>query len=119
MRELLDQMKNDQQVDDAEHAFVSIYQNSQAMAQYSTEVETLNNNLDQMTQDLSDTNNLVVVLGREITALEEVIANLNVQLEVLNGKEEEIRTNRANDEIAYNVQCSHLSVSVVPYNLPE
>lgn len=42
------------------------------------------------------------MLTREISALEEVIANLEVQLDVLNGKEEEIRTNRANDEIAYN-----------------
>jgi hypothetical protein len=65
------------------------------MAQYNGEIESLQLNLEQMVQDLTDTNNLIDVLDRDIGTLNAIVKNLNAQLTILNGKEEDIRANRA------------------------
>jgi hypothetical protein len=64
-----------------------------------------------MVQDLADTNNLIDVLDRDIGTLNGIVKNLNAQLTILNGKEEDIRANRAQDEIAYNVSGQPLIIA--------
>jgi hypothetical protein len=59
--------------------------------------------LESLNTELSTTINFIVVVTRELEALEETIKNLQAQLAILNTKEEQIRSARQADEIAYNV----------------
>jgi hypothetical protein len=92
--QLLNQLRSDQQTDDMEH--------SQTMARYTTEIETLEQNLEHLGTELTNTNQFLVAVTRELSALAETIKSLEKQLDLLNGKEEEIRAAREADEIAYN-----------------
>lgn len=89
------------------------------MTQYTNDVELLETSLEQLSQDLADTNTLIGVLNRDISGLEDSVSHLGGQLEALNGKEEEIRNARAQDEISYNVSSHVYVISIVWSKTPK
>lgn len=61
-------------------------------------------NLEQLNAELARTNTFIAITTKEVEALEQTIANLEAQLNILNGKEAQIREAREADELAYNVR---------------
>jgi septal ring factor EnvC (AmiA/AmiB activator) len=71
------------------------------MAQYNSNIATQENNLAQSVNDLADTNNMLNEVDEQIASLTETMANLENQLNVLNGREEELRTVQGDDEVSF------------------
>lgn len=93
IKELLDQIKTDSQADEIEY--------THRITRLHLDIEELEIILRNLGIERSATTGFIQDVTQELTSLGETLSNLESQMEILNGKEEEIRDIRLLEKTAY------------------